>query len=65
MPRRDIPDDVMDVLDRQAAAAGYTSKRSDAPNSRWEYAKKLLALGRQYHDAISIRPRSSPSLRNS
>lgn len=47
------PKDIFDQFTHDAAAAGYTSKRIGAQKSRWTYLKKLLALGRQYAEAIS------------
>ncbi len=53
LTRTTIPTDILEELSRDSKAAGFTSKRSDAQHSRWNYLRKALALARKYSDVIS------------
>jgi hypothetical protein len=48
-----MPPEILEEFERDAKAAGFPSRRIDAPRSRWKYFRKLLALGRQYADVLS------------
>jgi hypothetical protein len=51
-----LPQTLADELNADAKAAGYTSKRINHPRSRWHYFRKLLHLGRQNKELISLPP---------